>query len=100
MVFLFWWFDDIDDSGDFGNINNLRIITTQKLISYKDVNEWIKIFNIFNKSENYYDKDYQKNLNNERIYDIIPLVNNSCRYTKKQKVYTITNIKQLLEKLI
>jgi hypothetical protein len=82
----------------------LNLSEEQKLslLMHENTDEWIQVFDKFNENENYIDpeiSDEENNyIGNERIYENIPSVDNSyTNIRKRQKVYTISDIKRLLD---
>jgi hypothetical protein len=91
------WFGATYDDSEI----NLDQNTVQSLLTYENVNEWIQVFDKFNELEGDESEQCDENNNfigNERIYEEIPNVDNSyTNIRKRQKIYTLSDIKRLLE---
>lgn len=74
-----------------------------ELMSYNNVDTWLELLDLYNNLKTDLEKDSDEDLNNnyvgnERFFDIVPTSNNSYNQCqKRQKIYTIGNIKQLLD---
>lgn len=87
--------------------NNLNIDDSEieKLMSYESIDQWLQLFNLYNEDtqQSYSDSEdndcYSDHIGEERIYNRVPHIETSYyRSNKKQKIYTISDIKQLLDK--
>lgn len=73
-----------------------------ELMSYENIDSWLEVFDIYNHDSVDTDNDLDDGQNdsyigNERIYDSVPVPNNNYRSNKRQKIYTIGSIKQILD---
>lgn len=91
----YYMFEDRDFALEIYDNNDL-VFNDQHmndLMSYENVDMWLELFDMFNNDCETSD-DF---IHNEKIYDDVPMPSNNYRIQKRQKIYTIASIKQLLD---